>query len=394
MASGRRSSLFFATLISTTNLAFAGTGIYTTGYGTQEQGMGGAGIAVGESALAPAENPAGIAFSGDRLDTGGAIGFIRAGSQDNGVTYAGKTTIAPMPEFGYVHAFSSSIVFGVASWTSGSEIDYGTPYGHIPGNSNTYGEGLFVHVAPTVAFRFGPGNNTALSFAVVGALSTVKSDGVEAQTGFPNQGRDWAPGYGFKVGWMSKLTSNLSVGAFYASPIHYESWSAYSHIFPDGARFEEPEQYGAGIAFRPISRVLLAFDWVRFNYGSTSVLGNPISFTAQPGSPDGPGFGYGNVNAYRFGVQFDATSALTLRAGFEIADEPITPSNTALTFLIPSTPNRTYTVGATYRFGKASELSVSYALSPRVQVNGTGLSTGTNPYGNGNFAALTYTRKY
>jgi long-chain fatty acid transport protein len=394
MASGSRSSILFLSLISATNLSFASTGIYTTGYGTQEQGMGGTGIAVGESALAPAGNPAGIAFSGDRIDMGGSFAVIRAGAENDGVTYSAKTTFAPMPEFGYVHALSPSIVFGVAFWTSGSQIDYGTSYGHIPGNSNTYGEGLFVHVAPTVAFRFGPGNNTALSLAVVGALSTIRVDGVEAQTGFPNQGRDWAPGYGLKVGWMTRITPNLSVGAFYATPIHYSAWSAYSQIFPDGGRVEEPEQYGVGIAFRPIPKMLLAFDWLRINYGSTHILGNPFSYTAQPGSVDGPGFGFANVNAYRFGVQYDVTSALTLRAGFEIADEMITSNNTAFAFLIPSTPNRTYTIGATYRLGKDSELSFSYALSPRVQVTGTGLSTGTNPFGNANIAGMTYTRKF
>lgn len=378
----------------TSSVSLASTGIYTTGYGTREQGMGGAGIATGESALAPAVNPAGIAFSGDRLDVGGDLLIIHAGAQDNGVPYNAKTALVPMPEFGYVQSLSPSFVFGVASWASGSQVSYGTPFGSVPGNSNTYAQGVFVHVAPTVAYRFGAGKNHAIAFSVVGALSTINAEGIEAQTQQPNQGRQWTPGYGFKIGWMSQITSQLSMGAFYASKIRYAPWDKYSNIFADGGRMEEPEQYGVGIAFRPTPRWLLGFDWVRFNYSNTHVLGNPVTFAVPLGNVNGAGLGYRNVNAYRFGLQYGLTDRLTIRGGFEIADEPLTAPNTGFTFLVPATAKRTYTMGGTYRIGKDSELSFSWAISPRVQVNGTGLSTGVNPYSQNNVISCSYTKKF
>ncbi|CAB3964848.1 MULTISPECIES: OmpP1/FadL family transporter [Burkholderia] len=387
-------SLAVALSASVANVCIASTGIYTTGYGTREQGMGGVGIATGESALAPAENPAGIAFSGDRVEIGGGLFAIHGGAQVNGATYDTRTSIVPMPEFGYVKSLSPSLVFGVASWASGALMSYRTPYGGIPGNSNTFAQGVFMHVAPTVAYRFGAERNHALALSVVGALSTIDVEGVEAQTGLPNQGRDWTPGYGFKIGWMSQITSQLSMGAFYASKIRYTPWHKYRAIFPDGGRFDEPEQYGIGIAFRPTPKWLIGFDWIRFNYGGTHVLGNPVTFSAPLGAENGPGFGLANINAYRIGVQYDVTDTLTLRGGFEITNRLVTPANTAFTFLVPITLNRTYTVGATYRMNKQSELSFAYAISPRVQVNGTGLSAGTNPFLQNNYVALTYTRKF
>ncbi|RKE38603.1 long-chain fatty acid transport protein [Paraburkholderia sp. BL23I1N1] len=376
------------------NVCFASTGIYATGYGTREQGMGGVGIATGESALAPAENPAGIAFSGDRLDIGGGLFFIHGGAQDNGVSYNAKTGITPMPEFGYVKSLSPSLVFGVASWASGASMSYRAPYGGIPGNSNTYSQGVFVHIAPTIAYRFGAEKNHALALSFVGALSTIDVEGIQGQTGLPNQGRNWTPGYGFKIGWMSQFTSQLSIGAFYASKVQYMPWHKYDHIFADGGRFEEPEQYGVGIAFRPTPKWLLGFDWIRFNYAKTHVLGNPVNFSVPLGDINGCGFGFANTNAYRFGVQYELTDRITVRGGLEMTDQIVTPDSTGFTFLAPTTLRRTYTVGATYRIGKQSELSFAYAISPRVQVNGTAQSTGTNPYAQNNFVALTYTKKF
>ncbi|HWK63246.1 MAG TPA: outer membrane protein transport protein [Eoetvoesiella sp.] len=377
------------------DVCWAGTGLYTTGYGTREQGMGGVGIATGESGLAPAVNPAGIAFSGDRLDIGGGLLIINAGSTSNGTTYAGKTGFVPLPEFGYVHSLSPSLVFGVASWTSGAQIDYGTPFGSIPGNSDTSAQAIFLHVAPTAAYRFGLGGqkNNAISLALVGALSTLDAKGIEAQTSQSNQGRAWAPGYGFKVGWMSQITSQFALGAFYSSKISYSSWSRYSKIFADGARFEEPEQYGIGVAFRPTPKWLLGFDWIRFNYGDTHVLGNPVTFAEPLGSPNGAGQGFNNINAYRFGVQYDLTDRITVRGGFEYTDQLMSSDNTGFGFLVPVPANRTYTLGGTYKIDKSSALSFSWAISPRVQVTGTGISTGANPYAQDNVISFSYTKR-
>lgn len=393
MKANRKATLSCAVLIFASTSCFATTGIYITGYGTQEQGMGGTGIATGESALAPATNPAGISFSGDRLDIGGGLLFLQGGAEDNGVSYRVKTGIAPLPEFGYVRSISPSFVFGIASWTAGAMSNYPEAFGSVPGNSNTYSQAILTHIAPTLAFRFGPNYDNAVALSAVGALSTIRVDGVEAQTGLSNRGRDWSPGYGFRLGWMSRITPQLSVGAFYASPVYYQPWSAYSNILADGGRFEEPEQYGAGIAFRPTPAWLIAFDWVRFNYGKTKMLGNPLNFSVPFGSETGSGFGFTDINAYRFGVQYKINTRLTVRGGMELTNQVVTAANTALVYLAPATQNRTYTLGATYELNKQSELSFAYALSPRVTVAGTGLSAGVNPYGWTNYVALTYTRK-
>ncbi|WP_026433912.1 OmpP1/FadL family transporter [Paracidovorax oryzae] len=374
--------------------AFAETGTNATGYGSREQGMGGVGIAVGESALAPATNPAGIAFAGERLDIGSGIYFIRAGSEFQGQDYKTKLGLAVLPEFGYIKDLSPAIAVGVASWSGGAGVTYREAFGGVRGNSQTRAQTVFLHVAPTIAYRFGEHNRNALSVALVGAVSTISVKGVEAQTGQSNRGRDWSQGYGVRLGWMSRFTDQFSAGAFYASKVRYGAWDRYSQILADGARFEEPESYGVGVAFRPNTKWLIGLDWNRFNYAKTRSLGNPLNLTVPLGSENGSGFGFRNIDAYRFGVQYEFSDRWIIRGGFEVANQLLTPANTAFTFLVPLTPNRTYTLGGTYRMSRTEEVSFAYALSPRVQVVGSGPSQGTNPYGLAHYAALTYTRKF
>jgi long-chain fatty acid transport protein len=52
------------------NSAFATDGYFLTGYGTKQQGQGGAGVAKPGDSLAGATNPAGLILVGNRFDIG------------------------------------------------------------------------------------------------------------------------------------------------------------------------------------------------------------------------------------------------------------------------------------------------------------------------------------
>jgi hypothetical protein len=53
--------------------AYATNGYFSHGYGTHYKGMGGAGVALSLNTLAPATNPASLAFLGNRWDVGLAV---------------------------------------------------------------------------------------------------------------------------------------------------------------------------------------------------------------------------------------------------------------------------------------------------------------------------------
>ena len=53
--------------------AFATNGYFAHGYGTHNNGMGGSGAALSMNTMAPATNPAALAFLGKRIDVGVAV---------------------------------------------------------------------------------------------------------------------------------------------------------------------------------------------------------------------------------------------------------------------------------------------------------------------------------
>ena len=64
---------FLAAALVTSLPALATNGTMPHGYGIKAQGMGGASIALPQDALAAANNPAGMALVGNRLDLGLAV---------------------------------------------------------------------------------------------------------------------------------------------------------------------------------------------------------------------------------------------------------------------------------------------------------------------------------
>lgn len=377
-------------------VAHAATGIYLQGYGIEEQGMGGASIAAPQTALAAATNPAGIGVVGNRLDAAFGMMYTRAGTELGGVDYNAKAGLIPFPEFGYSRRIRDDLAVGVSVWAGGGGANYGGVFGSnvFPKNSKTSDQLVFVNIAPTVAYQILPGQ--WLGASVVTGISTAYLDGIEGQTGQHNQGRDWAVGAGLRIGWTGQLAPGLTGGAFYATKVYFSPYSKYAGILPDGGRVDEPASFGVGLGYRPTSSVLLAFDYVRYLYADVPTFGNGFPGNGVLGSPNGPGFGWRNQNVFRFGVSYDVSPKVTVRAGFAEASSQISSNNTAFTFAAPLTTRHNLTLGATYRFSKESAISLSYGYGFHAAVTGTGSSLNaiTSPYDTVNFVSIGYSRKF
>lgn len=384
--------LFAAAASSVPSIGNATTGIYLTGYGVKEQGMGGVGIAVAQSAMAAATNPAGMAFLGNQLDA--SLGTLLGNSKTeaSGREFHMESAVVPFLDFGYSHVVNKNISVGFSNWASGGGTKYGSPFGGIPGNSATDSQGIFLHFAPTITYKIA--NRHALAVSLVGSVTTLRIDGIEAQSGQTNCGREWEPGLGIKVGWLSKFSDEFSAGAFYASKIYYKKFKQYSQLLPDGGDLDEPEHWGVGLAFKPESSLQIGIDYLRFNYSKTKGFGNRLNFSVPLGNTNGSGFGLRDVNILRMGVSYDLSSKWTVRGGMELGQSPITSDNTAFTFLLPVTPDKTFTIGATAHLEKESDISFIYALTPRKRINGTGASAGVNPEARANYLGVGYSKKF
>ena len=75
MSSGFKKSLIALSVsgMLASSAAYATNGYFAHGYSTKEKGLAGAGVAYSQDAMAVANNPAGIAFMGERMDVGAAL---------------------------------------------------------------------------------------------------------------------------------------------------------------------------------------------------------------------------------------------------------------------------------------------------------------------------------
>ncbi len=190
-----------------------------------------------------------------------------------------------------------------------------------------------------------------------------------------NRGNDYSYGGGVRLGWRSKFfDKRLTLGGTYASRIYMTKFDKYKGLFANDGEFDIPENFGLGISVQPIDSLTIAFDWQKILYSDIAAVGNPsIPISADPnntenklGASSGPGFGWSDQNVYKIGVSYDWSPSLTLRAGYNYAETPI-QENESLEFnvLAPATTEQHYTVGATYRVGKAHEWSFAYQHAQR-----------------------------
>ena len=356
--------------------ALATNGTMPHGYGIKAQGMGGVSIALPQDAVAAANNPAGMAFVGNRLDAG--LVWLKA---DRGATIGGTYYDANeksnyfIPEFGYNRVLNDKLSAGISVVGNGVGTRYSRPIGP-PTNSNAGSELMQVVMSPTLAYKLNASSAVGASLNV--AYQRLKIDGVE-HTGLANQGFEHSFGYGISLGWTGKLTDQVTLGASYVSKTNMGKLDKYRNLLAGGSEFDIPERFGLGIAVMPIDKLTIAADVLRVNWSSVKSVGNALTSPGTFGASNGPGFGWKDQNIYRIGANYAVNEKLALRAGYSHGEQIISPDNATLNYLAPVTPQKHWSAGATWKFDKQYELSLVYTRATDTSVTGTGPSLGFNP---------------
>lgn len=167
-------------------LANATNGYFKIGAGSKNRGLGGAGIAYAQDAMAPAINPASLSTVGNRLDAGvelfkpkrkGAVDATGLFVPDLGGAGPRQGTDAEakshssaffLPHFGIAKAWSDRITLGVAVvGNGGMNTRYGDANG---GNGNLYTDAFAPVVGDTSSATFQPGPSGFAGALEVGAF--------------------------------------------------------------------------------------------------------------------------------------------------------------------------------------------------------------------------------
>jgi long-chain fatty acid transport protein len=145
----------------------------------------------------------------------------------------------------------------------------------------------------------------------------------------------------------------------------------YAGLFAEAGDFDIPANYSIGIEFKPMPELTLAADYGRIEYSGVAAVGNPSTPpVGQLGAANGPGFGWKDINVYKFGAAWRMNDALTLRAGYNRSDNPITSRDVTFNILAPGVMKDHYTLGFTYSGIPDSEITGSLMIAPRQSVTG------------------------
>lgn len=377
--------------------AHATTGYFPHGYGLKSEAMGGTSTALAQDAMGGATNPASMVFAGSRLDlaldafsprrsaerTGAGVPSLD-GSVESGRNWFG------IPSFGYNRMLRSDLSVGVTVYGNGG-MNTSYPQGNFncgagPANmlcgSGELGVDLMqLVVAPTVSYKVAP--HHAIGASLLLGYQRFKAEGLQAfdnAPGFPaftqspghvtNRGYDSSTGVGIRLGYFGQVTERVTIGAAYAPRMHMGKFSKYSGLFADGGGFDLPANYGAGVAFMPAPGWTLAADWQRIEYAGVPSVGNSSSAAAPLGAPNGPGFGWRDIDVFKAGVAWQMDRQWTLRAGYAHGDNPIRPADVTFNILAPGVTTDHFTAGFTCALDDRSEITGALMIAPRRTVTG------------------------
>lgn len=398
-----------AILIPTT--AMATNGMFMMGNGTKANGRAGVGIAIADSAVSGADNPAAMVRVGNRIDFGvqifspereaeisgngafaGALNYDGNGNND-GPFY--------IPEGGFNYMLSNDMSVGLSVVGTGG---MNTSYNNLPlfagaggfAPGSTTGINLEqVRILPTLSYKINDQHSVGVSLQV--AYQQFKAWGLDGftATGGPafgqvsqapnkltGKGRDDAWGFGISLGWQGDLTDRLTVGVVYNSEIDMDEFDDYEGLFAEDGSLDIPENYGIGLAFKATDQLLLGFDVQQINYGDVKSIGNSIQSGPNNtgnnmfnpanylGTKNGSGFGWDDMTIYKLGAEYQWNQQLRLRAGFSHSDQPIDKDQTMFNILAPATIEDHATVGMTYALPNGSELSMFYMHAFENKVKG------------------------
>lgn len=390
--------------------AFATDGYFAHGYGMKAKGMGGAATAMASDAMGGANNPASMVWAGDRLDigldlfspkrsierTGSAAGLNGTANSGNNLHY--------VPEFGFNKMLGWDMSAGVTVYGNGGmntefpggQIGAANPVcgGFLPagspggfnllcGNGTMGIDMMQLIVAPTFAMKINKQHSFGVSLLL--AHQQFKAQGIQSFAGFSatpanlsNLGRDKSNGIGFRIGWMGQLSDRFTMGAAYSMKTKMSKLDLYKGLFAEEGGFDIPENWNIGIAYKPNDQWKLAADYQQINYSGVNSVGNASTsggavIGGTLGCSSCRGFGWSNVDVIKLGVEYQANSSLTLRAGFNHSKNPISSRDVTFNMLAPGVVQDHYTLGLTYNVTKDSELTVAYMHAMKNSVSGSSL---------------------
>jgi long-chain fatty acid transport protein len=340
MSGGFKKTLIAITVsgLMASSAAYATNGYFAHGYSTKEKGLAGAGVAYSQDAMSVANNPAGIAFLGERMDVGAALfapmrsytttgnapapdgtgleNFCQPGSSPG--TYiapcAPPFTIGPnggqsadsdnelflIPHFAYNWKLDAESALALAVYGNGGmnsewkvtgtearTLDAATF--SLADFSGTFGAGdAGVNLAQlffNLSYAKKIDANSSWGAGIIFAYQQFKATGLNQFQGFslaPNNltnqpGHDTSTGFGAKFGYQGKVSPDVAFGVSYQTKLAMSEFDDYAGLFAEQGDFDIPASLTVGVAWDIDDKTKLVVDIQQIYYEGVAAISNPIS---------------------------------------------------------------------------------------------------------------------
>jgi len=407
--------------------AHATNGMLMEGYGPIATGMGGASQAIDHGTAAMAANPATLGSMPDgtaRLDVAFGVLGPDVNSSIGGMNAKSGGTSYLMPAIGYTRR-NGAYTYGIGMFAQGgmgteyeatsfmaagsgapvrSELGVGNvifPLAYQVNPNLTVGAtlkfmwsslDLLMAASPAQLGQMVTGGSGALGGALAGgALNTATWARINFSDNNDFTGSAKSTGFGASLGAVYKVNKDVTVGGSYqfksalddmktsstAASMTANPGAAPTATFTDRGRitvidFQMPSVFAIGASWQANPSLLLAADlkyigWsdamqsFKMRYDSAG-MGGSVSFALPQNWKD--------QTVLNLGMAWKANEQLTLRAGLNLADNPI--PDAYVNPLFPATVKNHVTLGLGYKLSAAGDFNASLAVAPSTSVTSGG----------------------
>ncbi len=352
--------------------AMATDGMFGDGTGARNKALAGAGVADEKDATAMSLNPAGLVHSDTQFNAAASLFSPRREYNVGAGVVKSDSEYFVIPNLAYAYRVDGNTVFGLSMYGNGGmNTDYPVNFTGLPANLGIDLTQVFMSAG--LAKQYG---NLSIGVAPILALQLFSANGTPTRTGIGSEHLDVAAGIAVRAGVEWAVADNFRVAVAGASPTYMQAFTSYDQpgeLFGlDGGRLNLPGTIQAGIALDLMPTLTVMADYKRIFYGAEKVIGS---------STNVGGFGWSDINIYKFGVEWDATPGLTLRAGYSYNDSPL-PTNASAYFaniLAPATVKHHFTGGAKIKVSDSMDFEIAGMYAPEETVRTPGVAPFNNP---------------
>jgi long-chain fatty acid transport protein len=374
--------------------AYATDGYFMNGYGASQTALAGAGVAYSQDAMAISLNPAGLVNVDDQTVAGMAIFMpfrsYTAGQSPMGPdpmfnpvatgTHNSGNNWFPVPDFAWTKHLGQDTVLGIGLYGNGgmdtrysnavfmgvsgpTGVDVNQAFLSVS-LSQRFGQ-LSVGVAPVLAMQV----FNARGLGGFSQMSSSPSNLTGGATDF-----SFSYGGGVRAGVEYDVTPALRVAAAGTSRMYMTNFETYKGLFAGGGNFDIPATVTAGVSYDVRPNITLMADYKHIFYSDVASIANPSPQNPMTdpllGSSNGPGFGWHDINVYKFGVDWRYNPLWTFRAGYSYNDSPLDKRDIMMHILAPATVQHHITGGLKYRWSDNMDVEFSAMYAPEKSLSG------------------------